>query len=189
MTYQPLTDPVDYILLAGRRSPGVASIENMSSPRKYDERKGYGRSGARVVFRGNGLAKPSVIITLSNVEDWANWAGWKDVLARTSGRGSRRAQDVWHPIFEDAGVNSVVIEDVLGPRQTADGEWAYTIRLIEYRPPVRSLATVDGSAADDAADPRQQQIGNLDGRVNALRAERARRQARAEGGSLLRARS
>jgi hypothetical protein len=202
VTFQPLTEPVDFILLAGKRSPGIAEFIGAGSPRRWDERKGYGRGGAFVVYRGNGLAHFAVQIRLYTDADWADWHAWAPIVHRppvdlaaqraaqgptaigagiaglggsaqqgssagagiagTSGAavgatrpprqtpitpfGERpRALEIWHPILEDLGIRAVVVENVLQPVQTADGEWTHEIKFIEYRRPQLALARPDGA--------------------------------------------
>ena len=71
MTFNPITDPVDYFELAGRRSPGIAVLKNADSPRRWDERRGYALSGGFLRFRGIGLARPIFTLRLLTEEDFA----------------------------------------------------------------------------------------------------------------------
>ena len=80
MTFNPLDDPIDFIELEGRRSPGLAVVTNSTSPRRWDERRGYALSGARVVFRGLGLARPIVTLRLLSTDDWDDWHGWRSLV-------------------------------------------------------------------------------------------------------------
>lgn len=167
MTFDPTTRPVNYILLAGQRSPGLATVAGANSPRRIDIRRGYALSGSRPVFRGIGLAQPIVTLRLFTADDWADWHDWRPLVQRPP-RGERpRAQDIWHPILEDQGIASVLVEDVGQPMQTADGEWSIIIKLIEFRRPVEILAVPDGSD-DTALDPVEREIDELTNRFNAL---------------------
>lgn len=167
MTFNPVTSPVDYILLANRRSPGLATVAAANSPRRIDIRRGYALSGSRPVFRGIGLASPVVTLRLYASEDWDNWHEWRELVQRPP-RGERpRAQDIWHPILEDQGIASVLVQDVGQPIQTSDGEWSIIIKFVEFRRPVRAIAVPDGSD-DTAVDPVEQRIDNLTARFNAL---------------------
>jgi hypothetical protein len=170
VTFNPETDPVDYILLANQRSPGLAVISNAASLRRWDERRGYALSGARVVYRGLGLARPIVTLRLLSAADWDAWHEWRPLVQRPPVGEGARAQDIWHPILEDLDIGSVVVENVLQPKQVADGEWAIDIKFIEYRRPVPTLESI-GSSEERATDPVDRYIEQLTGQVQALAAE------------------
>jgi len=167
MTFNPELAPVDYILLANRRSPGLAVVNAASSPRKWDERKGYALSGARVIFRGIGLARPIVTLRFLSSQDWLDWHAWRDLVQRPPLGVRARALDIWHPILEDLGIVSVVVEDVLQPKQVADGEWNVDIKFIEYRRPVFTLESI-GSSQERSTDPVDRYIEALTSQVQAL---------------------
>lgn len=160
MTWDPITQPVDYIDLGGQRSPGLAEVVGASSPRKWDERRGYGLSGAIVVFRGIGLARFSVKLRFYTPEDWAGWYAWKPVVDRPPLGTRPRALDIWHPLLEAQQITKVVVEDVGQPEQTDDGEWTVEIKFIEYRRPKIALAKPEGSQATPA-DPMEAEILRL----------------------------
>lgn len=161
MTFRPLTEPIDYIVLAGRRSPGIATIEGAATPRDFQERRGFGISFAMLRFRGVRLARFKVLLRLVTDEDWDGWHEWKDLVARPELESNpRRAtppgafprltappMDIEHPILADLGVTSAVVEDQLQPVQSADGEWVIEIRFIEYRAPVIALERTEGAQA------------------------------------------
>ncbi len=146
MTFQPLTSPVDKVILAGRESPGIAEIQGFSSPRRWDERRGYGLSGATVVFRGLALGRGKLILRLITEQDWEDWQAWAPLVQRPPSGERARALDISHPILEDLGIRSVVVEDVKQPTPSGEtGEYVIEIALIEYRRPEVALARPDGS--------------------------------------------
>ncbi len=226
MTFQPITSPVDYALLASQRTPGICEVTAADAPRRWDERRGFGLSGARVVYRGAGLSRPILVLRLYSDQDWEDWHAFKPLVLRepspqaadvrrrersieaareerteltqaiavnpTLGSNSRitdrlaaasrranqptplmairrpRALDIWHPILEDLGIRSVVVENVLQPRQTADGEWTIEVKLIEYREPIYTLARPEGSQAQPV-DRFEALIQQADAENQALR--------------------
>lgn len=170
MAWNPLVAPVDYIKLSGERSPGLAEVYGGSSPRKWDERGGYGLSGSTLVFRGVGLAKFSVRLKLYTEEDWAAWTAWKALVDKPPLGTRARAQDIWHPLLEQIGVTSAVVEEVSQPEQGEAGEWVITIKFIEYRRPKVALAKPEGAKATPA-DPVDQVIERLANQVQELAAE------------------
>lgn len=157
MSFQPLTNPIDYVLMAGRKSPGLAEVTAASAPQKWDIRKGYALAGARPVYRGRDVAKPVIKIRLLSDQDWTDWHAWKDIVSRPPDLVRPRAIDIWHPILEDLGIAAVVVADVSQPEQVGDGEWLITIKLIEYRRPNYALAVPD-SAQARPVDPIDAQI-------------------------------
>lgn len=157
MPHDPLNNPVDYIKLGGVVSPGFADVIGAGNPRTYDERKGYGLSGAFVVFKGIKLCHFSVKIRLYTDEDWAGWRRFSPVLRRPPVGERPKALSIWHPQLEDCDIKAVVIEDCDAGEQTADGEWTFTIKMCEFRKPKVGLAKPEAAAAEPL-DPVDQKI-------------------------------
>lgn len=227
MSYTPITAPVDYVLLAGQRSPGIAEIQGASSPRRWEQRRGYGLSGATVVFRGTGLAQFKLLLRLTTEEQWTEWHAFRPLVQRPpppnppststtaqdqlaafeaakandpsaasdpvsqrqlatlqrraaaeQRRAARpvvrapRALDIWHPILEDLGIRSVVVEDLLQPVQTQDGEWTIEIRMLEFRAPVFALSRPAG-AQQQQGDEVEQRIDRNNQQIRTLMQELA----------------
>ena len=148
MSFQPLTQPVDHITLAGQRSPGVADLTDTLSDSDIQERKGYGLGGAYAVYKGLKIAYPKVTIKLVTSQHWDDWHAWRPLIARPPTGRRPRALDIWHPILEDLGITSVLVKSYTQPTQTGDGEWSVVITFVEYRRPQRALVTPDGSDTD-----------------------------------------
>lgn len=160
MTWDPLIEPADKIWLAQRWSPGLCDISGANSPREWEERKGYGYSGALIIFRGVGLAHFSVKFRLYTSQDWIDWALFKPLVDKPPYGHRPRAIDIWHPLLVDQGIYAVGVEDLGQPEQTQDGEWTIEIKFVEYRQPKYSQATPDGAKATPA-DPFEQRIEQL----------------------------
>lgn len=167
MTWDPITDPVDYVMLAGRRTPGLAELTGFASPRRWDERRGYALSGSTVVFRGIGLARGKLVIRLYSEQDWADWHAFAPVVQRPPPMERPRALEIVHPITEGLGVRAVVVEDVTQPTQTGHGEWTIEITLLEFRRPTIALAVPD-AAQEQPVDPVDRYIEQLTGQVQEL---------------------
>jgi len=170
MPWDPLTDPVDYFTLAGLKSPGFAELTGASSPRKWEERGGYGLSGATVVFRGVGLCYFTFKIKLYTEEDWADWIGWKALVDRPPFGVRPKANDIVHPFLDQLGVTAAVVEEVSQPEQGEAGEWIISIKFIEFRRPKAALAKPE-AAKDTPLTPREQQIVAAEKEFNDLLAE------------------
>lgn len=165
MTFNPSTSPQDYIVLAGKRSPGVAEVLGASSPREWAERGGYGVTGAFSVFKRRGLSHFSVKLTLATDQDWQDWAVWKPVVDKlpTKRGGTTPASGylkIEHPILADLDIKAAGVEDVGAPEQTDNGVWTITIKFIEFRSPKVTLATPEGAKATPV-DPYDKKIEEL----------------------------
>ena len=162
MAWDPINEPCDYILLAQQKSPGIAEVVGASSPRKWDEREGFGITGSFSVFKGRGLAHFSVKLRLYTPEDWTGWAAWKPLVdklpTRRGGSGKDSGVlDIWHPLLVDRDIKAVAVEEVKAPEQTDHGEWTIEIRFIEFRHPKLTLAKPEGAAAT-TVDPIEEQV-------------------------------
>lgn len=217
MPFDPINRPhdADYILLGGQRSPGLATVVDLSAPRRWDERRGAGQTGATIVFNGVGLARWKVRIRLYTAQDWEDWHAWKEIVvtnpaqsrlvsshqnvpppaaapsnagasiggvvgstgsvadtAQASAQPRQSSQrvaitisalEIAHPILEDLGITSCVVEDIKGAVQTGHGEWTIEIAMVEYRLPVPTLGSVAGVRDSPSHDPADAAINNLVG--------------------------
>ena len=172
MSFDPINNPIDYILLSNRRSPGLAVVRGASSPRFWDKRRGFALSGARVFFRGVDLAEFFVTLRLLSEEDFEAWHAWRDLLKRPEPGVRQTALDIWHPILEDLEIVSAVVLDFTQPTQVADGEWNLDIKFMEYRRPVRINSEAEFS--EEAPVPQtegERQIASAQEEGDRLRAQ------------------
>lgn len=153
----PLDTPIDKATISGRLTPGICEIVGASSPRAWDERAGYGLSGAIVVFHGVKLSHFTIKFRLYTTQDWTDWRAFKPLVDKPPIGKRQGPLDCVHPLLADLGIRSIVVEDVLVPEQTDDGEWTIELKVIEYRKPKQGLAKPEGSAATEV-DPFEQQI-------------------------------
>lgn len=132
----------DYIILAAIKSPGKATLRNAGSPRDWDVRKGYGFSGASVVFTGNGLAKFEVDIELWEPTHWIDWAPFAKLLKKPSGIIPTVGLGISHPLLSlpPLEISSVVVEDCSQFEQDDEGLWHCTIKFLEYKRPLPALS-------------------------------------------------
>jgi hypothetical protein len=165
MTWNPLEQPQDYALLGGQRTPGLCDLRDADSPRRIDERRGYGLSGATAIYRGIALSNFKMLLRLYTVDDWEAWHTFSPTVQRPPSGQRARALDISHPLTEELGIRSVMVENVKQPTQTGDGEWTIEISLKEYRRPVRQLVRLEGSQASN--DPVDRTIEALSGIVQA----------------------
>jgi len=174
--WNPFEQPIDYALVAGRRTPGLCDIEGAGSPRQWDERRGYGVSGATLVYRGLKLATFTMRLRLYGEGDFRAWHEFEPTVARAPTGERAQALDIVHPLLEEVGIRSAVVEDVLAPQQTADGEWTVEIRWKEFRQPRVTATPVQSSSTStivegNAALAREHRIDAQIARISQLAAE------------------
>lgn len=170
MAWNPLTQPINHILLAGKKSPGIAIVgqnKPADAPSKWDERQGYGLSGAWLFYTGDGLAHFNVQLKLYTVQDWEDWAVWKKLVMRrplTPGDAAGgvlprpKALDIWHPFLEELKIKSVVVENRIQPQLTDEtGEWTIEILFAQFRQPKPAFAKPEASKAQEV-DPLDAKI-------------------------------
>lgn len=145
MSWNPIDDPIDHFVLSGQKSPGVAEITGLGSPRKWDEQKSHGSSGGGLVFGGDAIVNFSAKIYLTTREDWNDWHAFAPLVERSPDK-KPSALDIWHPQTEMKNIKAVVVEDCLGPnRDGDDGRWVVEIKFKQYRPAKPAMAKPKGS--------------------------------------------
>jgi hypothetical protein len=169
VTFDPLTAPQDYFVLAGQKSPGLAEIIGAESARSFAVHQPPFATGARIVFKRRELAKFSAKIRLVTSEDFAAWDAWRPLVdAVPDVRREAKALDIQHPLLVDLDIKRVVVESVSQLEQIEDGVWQVTIKFLESKGlPKVTLAKVEGSKATPA-DPVDTLIDQLAGQAQEL---------------------
>ena len=166
MTFNPILQPVDKVIIGGAESPGIATIRDANSPRRLVERNGVGLSGATVRYQGQLLSHPVVELRLYTEQDWTDWATFRETVQPPPLGERARALAIEHPILEDLGITSVLVKDVKQPvREDETGVWLIVIELIEFRRPVFQASAPDGAQAGPE-DPIDIQIAALTAEVD-----------------------
>lgn len=175
MGFDPIAAPIDYVVVSGQRTPGVATITfGSGSPRQWDERRGIDMSGAYLRFRGLKLASFSIKLQLCETADFLAWDAFKDVVLAVP-RAGRGAHDVVHPILASVNIRSAVVEDIVPPTPDGDlGMWVTEIKMKERRPAAPASSTVNGSTNTPAPNPLQAEIEQNNRRIEMQNAEIAR---------------
>lgn len=147
----------DYIILGSEQSPGVCSIVNAASIRDWEQRKGYGLSGASTVYTGDSLSEFEIEFSIWDSADlngamFTKWYRFAQVLKKVP-RGQRpRSLFIWHPFLAEIGISEVVVTNVgqfVQDRET--GLFTKRVKFLEYRAPLPILAKPKG-AIPNAAD-------------------------------------
>lgn len=160
----------DFILLGGVKSPGLCDVQGAANTRKWEQRPGYGMSGATSVYLGTALAEFSVKFRLYGDPhgaagpdpDWVQWAIFESAVLMKPPAGTQpKALAIWHPALERLKIKSVGVVEVGQSYQSDDGEWTIEVKFIEWNRPRITLAKP--IAAKDAApiDPGDRIINDL----------------------------
>lgn len=149
-TFDPFSNPVDFVTIAGQRTPGIAEILDADKMRRLIERRGFALSGATVRDGGAMLVHFKIRLTFTTSADFEAWDAFRPLLARPPGRAGgspRNALDVEHPILALADIRSVIPEKVGQPVPTDAGAWTIELGFCEFRNPQPQLDPIDGSDA------------------------------------------
>jgi len=160
----------DVVILGGLQTPGRAVVKGFGSPRMWDKRKGYGTSGATLVYTGDDLSKGSIVVTIwtgDQYEAWLSFAG--QVLVKPPKGARPKALPIEYPTINapPISITAVVVEDVTPFEQDEQGEWTCEIKLEQYRAPMPALGKPNGAippakkttpTAQDAADVEIQKL-------------------------------
>ena len=168
MVWSPLVLPVDFVIMAGRVTPGLADIIGASDPRRIDKRLGYGLSGSFPVFLGLDLSEFQLRLRLYDHQDWIDWDAFKPIVARPPYGKFPKALPIYHPYLTDLDIKAVMVKDRTQPEEIEGGAHAITIDLITFRRPKIALAKPDASADKPSDDPVDKMIAEALARINEL---------------------
>lgn len=158
------TPPVqDFIVLNGVRSPGRATIVNAGSPRNWDKQKGWGTTGATLIYTGDDLAEFDVVIDLWLPEHWAQWNTFARVLEKRSTGLGAKFLSISHPLLYRAPlrITQVALKNVSQFELAKSGMWTCRLSFIDWKEPMPALGKPNGTIprdnsgiADFASDPQ-----------------------------------
>lgn len=163
----------DTIQIGFDTSPGKATVIHASRPSGWDERKGYGLSGATLWPKGDPLGKFSILFELWDEDDMAAWSTFygkyfaPEAKLITPGSLRPAALTILHPVLAQLGLQECVVEGRGPMLKSEDGLWSQTIDFIQYRKPKPapqpSTATIPAAAvpqptAQSALEKEAQQL-------------------------------
>ncbi len=169
MAYDPITNPIDYVIVAGTRSPGIARVDGNRS-HQWDERRGHGMSGASSVYKGAKLAHFTVEIDVWTSEQFVELNEFRSIVSRLPTPTDPRGFVVEHPFLEELGITKCALEDLGVPKQNDEGLWTLTIKFVEHREPVRRLARSSGEedGSTNVVNPQDAEITAMTAQVQIL---------------------
>lgn len=129
----PRSPELNYVVVAGVQSPGVAKLTGVKAPYMYDVQPAYGREGAVTIFKGRGIAKPLLTLKFFEPKHFIAWDAFKQLLKPPTPTKPLVLQ-MRHPLLTSAGIDAVAVEELGEPERQTNGEWIASIQLIEYRP-------------------------------------------------------
>ena len=169
MAWDPYTLPIDFVIVRGLPTPGVATIQRAKRTVKVDEIGGYGVSGSVLVVHGRRLVPFDIVVRITTPEEWAEWENFKSVVLTMPSGINAKALDVWHPWLQGLEVKSAVVTDVSQPEDDGTGALTITISMIEFRKPKLALAApLAAEQKPQSTDPVDQYIDKLVGQVQEL---------------------
>jgi hypothetical protein len=182
----PKSGSHNYVIVAGIRSPGRARLTGVEAPFQWDVIPSYGREGAKTIFKGRGIAKPTLTLWFTSkadpatgLTDFVQWELFKRVLQPPK-PGKPFMFEMSHPLLTAADIKAVSVESIGEPERQDNGVWVVTIKLIEYRPPKPALVKPRGAIpSPDKAPPITPQTAAQKAAVEAVAdLEKARNRGR-----------
>lgn len=152
----------DFIIVAGKRSPGIAIVSGAELEMRIDAPGGYGLSGATLKTIGTKLVEFQALIQLWEPEHFDEWEQFQKVLLpRNSATGALSnvkpapALTFHHPATDPLGVKAVVVKKI-GQVERLDetGLYGVTVRFLEFRQPKPHLNKPIASRDDGPPSPQ-----------------------------------
>jgi hypothetical protein len=158
--------------LAGSPMPGQWLLTELTRVFGWDERQGYGLSGAYLVPKGDPLVEMSFDVNIWASADAANYRQLlKTVLRKPTGlvigaSNSSAAMGISFPQVNDMGITAVVVTAVtplMNPLVTSGGKgpWKAKVKLKEFRAPLPAIG-IPKTVIPDKAPPNPSAQDNLD---------------------------
>jgi hypothetical protein len=148
--------PQDYIVLGGKRSPGIAEVSDAKATYDYHIQEAAYFTGARMLFKKRELAKFSVRLHLFTREDLADLTIWRSLIDRAPDSQKKdNALTISHPQLSALGITSCVVLSVSQLEHDTFGGYYLTIQFMEFKGyPEPSQAKVEAPkpAQVDAVD-------------------------------------
>lgn len=169
-TWNPLEEPVDFVLLNGLPTSGVIDFGEVARKYNWSKLNGPGLAGGFVVYRGQELIEFDLLLRLYDETDWAVYNTILPLLQKPTNAFRPQALTISHPLLDmlSPPLRAVVCSAVTLPQKTGeDGLYTAKVSLIEYRKPKVSYGAPQ-SAAETTTDPVDKRIEALTAQVQKL---------------------
>lgn len=137
-----LDDPdlYEYIVLGGKRSPGIVTLSGHDRNDKWDVQAGQGNDGATTSRKGTDPAQFTASFYLSrdnslSRDDFEFWPEFRALIDSTVAGASPKALAIYHPDLAANGISAVCRASVGGFTYDEMGGATVVVKFIEYRPP------------------------------------------------------
>lgn len=174
---QNLWPAQDFYFIGGDKSPGKAIVTITSAPRGWEERKGYGLTGATLVPVGDGLITFKIRHEFWDQNQWPLWEQfclkwYATNVVTTAGSSTKRVLNIDHPILKAPPnlVGPCVVMDPRGPEHDDYGLWYQTFDFKQWRKPI-AAPSKPKTAIPDAANPQPVAQDAADREMQALDAQ------------------
>lgn len=165
MSPNPIDDEelYDAIVVAGRRSPGQVTLSGHDLAIGWDVKKGSGQAGASMTRTSEDPIQFSASFYLTDVEDFAAWPSFLELVKSSVAGTTPKALDAYHPDLAEVGITSIVLAKQCGTVHDGKGGQTKTLLLSQYRPPQPKGGSPKGSTAKktSAPDPNQAALDEL----------------------------
>lgn len=131
----------DYVTIGFDRSPGKVTVIHGSIPSDWDERKGYGLTGATLWPKGDSLGTFDLLFELWDEGDYGPYQTFynkyfaPEVKLITPGSLSPAALTIFHPVLAQAGLQECVVTGREPFLKDEFGLWSQRISFKRYRKP------------------------------------------------------
>lgn len=183
-----LPDSADTIVVNGEKCPGKCTVQTPNSPRGWDERNGYGMSGATLAPKGDPLATFKVLVEVWKGDDYVAWKAFaakyfSKTVKNSPGSVTPKALGIYHPELAapPISISSVVVLDFTSHGVDDDGLWSGVLDFKEYRKPIQvpqkpvsaiaAAGTTPPTAQTEAQKVIQERLQTIDGLQNARPAQ------------------
>ncbi len=148
-----------YIILGPLTSPGQCKLSGHDREMDWDIKVGAGQTGATTTLKASKPAEFSVILTLSDIEEFNAWPQFRELVESTV-KGKGKALDIYHPDLAANGITSVVMKSISGVVHDGKGGQVITIKFLEYKPP-RKVAVTPLGSRNKGPDPNAEAKAKL----------------------------
>jgi hypothetical protein len=136
----------DTFQINGEECPGKCEVRGAGTPRKWDQRPGYGFSGAISVFTGNALSDFEIDVVLTTAQHLFDWNDFASKYLIKGPQGVRpTALGIYHPKLASLGIVTVVVTNLSQFTTLENGGEVCTISFQQYGKPLPMLKKPDGS--------------------------------------------
>lgn len=104
-----------YCDVAGETLPGIAAIKGLKKGQKVDDKGAKGKKGGTLTVSGPKNPDFTIELILVTAEHWAAWVTMRPKIEPDGTQKTPPALGVYHPILESAGVDAMIIEEIVGP--------------------------------------------------------------------------